>query len=176
MLLSSPASFRFIDQHFQELRRLPILVREVLSLEPKIKELAKSIASNKSLILLGRGYQTATVLEAALKIKEIAYIHSEGILSGELKHGPLALIGIFSFHSCICFSSNTFLKIDETMAIIMVATRDSTFDKVQNAIHQVTARKGHPIVICSQDDPAFEKSSFPLIKVTAFFTLIYHCA
>ena len=71
-------------------------MRETLSLENTVKELAKMFTESKSLILLGRGYQTATILEAALKIKEISYMHSEGILAGELKHGPLALIGMFS--------------------------------------------------------------------------------
>jgi glucosamine--fructose-6-phosphate aminotransferase (isomerizing) len=128
------------------LRCLPILVREALSLEPLIKELAQRYRSAKSLLLLGRGYQSATVAEGALKIKEIAYIHCEAILSGELKHGPLALI-------------------EEDMPIIMVATQDSTFSKVQNAIHQVTARKGAPVIICTKGDKTFDKSANPLLRV-----------
>jgi len=82
---------------------------------------------------MGRGYQHATCLEGALKIKEISYMHSEGILAGELKHGPLALI-------------------DENMPVIIIMTRDSLYPKVQSAFAQITARKAQPIVVCNEDD------------------------
>ena len=74
-------------------------------------------------------------LEGALKIKEISYMHSEGILAGELKHGPLALI-------------------DENMPVIIVMTQDSLYPKVQSAFAQITARKAKPIVVCHEDDEA----------------------
>ena len=77
----------------------------------------------------------ATCLEGALKIKEISYMHSEGILAGELKHGPLALI-------------------DENMPVIIVMTQDSLYPKVQSAFAQITARKAKPIVVCHEDDEA----------------------
>lgn len=67
-------------------------IKKTLALEPKIKELAIKSAKMNNLIILGRGYQSATCLEGALKIKEVTYVHAEGILAGELKHGPLALI------------------------------------------------------------------------------------
>ncbi|KNE73425.1 glucosamine-fructose-6-phosphate aminotransferase [isomerizing] [Allomyces macrogynus ATCC 38327] len=82
---------------------------------------------------MGRGYQNATCLEGALKIKEVSYMHSEGILAGELKHGPLALI-------------------DENMPVILIMTRDSLYPKVQSAYEQVTARKGKPIIIANTGD------------------------
>jgi len=130
----------------EDLKILPIKIREVLALEDKVQEIARSIHHAKSLLLLGRGYNYATVLEGALKIKEISYIHSEGVLDGELKHGPLALV-------------------DETIPIIMVATRDSLFEKVQNALSQVTARKGQPILICSQGDEEMLKLPFKCLEV-----------
>lgn len=80
-------------------------------------------------------HRHATCLEGALKIKEISYMHSEGILAGELKHGPLALI-------------------DENMPVIIIMTRDSYFPKVQSAFAQITARKAQPIVICNENDDA----------------------
>lgn len=83
------------------LTRLPELISEVLKLDSKIKDLAFKLHKEKSMLVMGRGYNFANCLEGALKIKELTYIHSEGILAGELKHGPLALI-------------------DETMPIIMV--------------------------------------------------------
>ncbi|KIJ49774.1 hypothetical protein M422DRAFT_246135 [Sphaerobolus stellatus SS14] len=75
-----------------------------------LQELVKRILSNTSLLIIGRGFQYATCLEGALKIKEIAYMHSEGILAGELKHGPLALI-------------------DENMPVIIIMTRDTLYPK-----------------------------------------------
>eukprot|EP01111_Echinosteliopsis_oligospora_P004409 TRINITY_DN170_c1_g1_i1.p1 TRINITY_DN170_c1_g1~~TRINITY_DN170_c1_g1_i1.p1 ORF type:complete len:670 (-),score=133.96 TRINITY_DN170_c1_g1_i1:282-2291(-) len=135
-----------IDAIIDDLAKLPLLVRETLLLESEIKKIAKQYANSKSLLLMGRGYQYATCLEAALKIKEISYMHSEGILAGELKHGPLALI-------------------DENMPIIMVATKDSTHSKTQNAVHQVTARKGAPLIMCSKGDNTFDSSKAPLLRM-----------
>lgn len=84
------------------LGRLPSLIEEVLKLDDKIKALALTMHKERSMLVMGRGYNYANCLEGALKIKELTYIHSEGILAGELKHGPLALI-------------------DDSMPIIMVS-------------------------------------------------------
>lgn len=86
----------------QCLQQLPSLVQEVLQLDSKVKTLAEQFHKEKSMLVMGRGYNFANCLEGALKIKELTYIHSEGILAGELKHGPLALV-------------------DDTMPIIMVS-------------------------------------------------------
>jgi glucosamine--fructose-6-phosphate aminotransferase (isomerizing) len=75
------------------LGQLSVNIKKALLLEPQLKKLAYGeFKASKNLILLGRGYQSATCMEGALKIKEVTYIHAEGILAGELKHGPLALI------------------------------------------------------------------------------------
>jgi glucosamine--fructose-6-phosphate aminotransferase (isomerizing) len=117
-----------------ELHELPRHIKEVLKLDAQLQSLAKDVLfKEKSLLIMGRGYQHATCLEGALKIKEISYMHSEGILAGELKHGPLALI-------------------DENMPVIIIMTKDSYYPKVQSALQQVTARKGQPIVICNEGD------------------------
>lgn len=116
------------------LYRLPGQIKEVLVIDGKLQQLAvDQLTHEKSLLILGRGYQNATCLEGALKVKEISYIHSEGILAGELKHGPLALI-------------------DEHMPVILLMTQDSLYPKVQSALQQVAARKGTPIIICSTGD------------------------
>ncbi|KAI9317044.1 hypothetical protein BX666DRAFT_2027112 [Dichotomocladium elegans] len=121
------------------LYHLPNHVRQVLALDQCLKELAQStLAKEKSMLLMGRGYQHATCLEGALKIKEISYMHSEGILAGELKHGPLALV-------------------DENMPVILIMTKDSLYPKVRSALQQVTARKGKPIVICNSSDADLQK-------------------
>jgi len=122
-----------------ELHELPRHIKEVLKLDAQLQSLAKdTLYKEKSLLILGRGYQHATCLEGALKIKEISYMHSEGILAGELKHGPLALI-------------------DENMPVIIIMTKDSYYPKVQSALQQVTARKGIPIVICNEGDTSLSK-------------------
>lgn len=118
------------------LNSLPGMIKEVLAKDEELGQLAKDVLfKEKSLLIMGRGFQNATCLEGALKIKEVSYMHSEGILAGELKHGPLALI-------------------DENMPVIMIMTKDSIYTKVQNALQQVTARHGQPIVICNENNPS----------------------
>ncbi|RHZ55462.1 hypothetical protein Glove_415g37 [Diversispora epigaea] len=117
-----------------ELHKLPDYIKQVLSIDKELQKLAKEVLyKEKSLLIMGRGFQNATCLEGALKIKEVSYMHSEGILAGELKHGPLALI-------------------DENMPVILIMTKDSLYPKVQSALQQVTARKGQPIIICNDGD------------------------
>ncbi|XP_030214365.1 glutamine--fructose-6-phosphate aminotransferase [isomerizing] 1 isoform X1 [Gadus morhua] len=130
----------------QGLRVLPDLIKEVLSLDDEIQNLAEELFLQKSVLIMGRGYHYATCLEGALKIKEITYMHSEGILAGELKHGPLALV-------------------DKQMPVIMIIMRDHTYVKCQNALQQVVARQGRPIVICDRDDQETINNSSRTIKV-----------
>lgn len=139
------------------LKMIPEQIKEVLSLEPQIKALCeKELKDQKSLLLLGRGYQFASALEGALKIKEISYMHSEGVLAGELKHGVLALV-------------------DEDLPIIAFGTRDSLFPKVVSSIEQVTARKGQPIIICNKNDEAWERKSATTKMVTLEVPLTVDC-
>uniref|UniRef100_A0A4W6CDU9 Glutamine--fructose-6-phosphate aminotransferase [isomerizing] 1 n=1 Tax=Lates calcarifer TaxID=8187 RepID=A0A4W6CDU9_LATCA len=128
------------------LRVLPELIKKVLSLDEKIKAIANELYQQRSLLVMGRGYNYATCLEGALKIKEITYMHSEGILAGELKHGPLALI-------------------DKHMPVIMVIMKDACYTKCQNALQQVTARSGRPIILCCQDDPEVTKNAYQTIEL-----------
>ncbi|KAG6897034.1 glutamine--fructose-6-phosphate transaminase (isomerizing) [Termitomyces sp. T32_za158] len=121
------------NQIIDGLHALPAQIKKILELDQSIQELAATVSSKQSLLLMGRGYQHATCLEGALKIKEISYMHSEGILAGELKHGPLALI-------------------DENMPVIIIMTQDSLYPKVQSAFAQITARKAQPIVLCNEGD------------------------
>ncbi|KAJ7668038.1 L-glutamine D-fructose 6-phosphate amidotransferase [Mycena rosella] len=121
------------NQIIDGLHAMPAMIKRVLEGDAALQQLATTIKDNKSLLLMGRGYQYATCLEGALKIKEISYMHSEGILAGELKHGPLALI-------------------DENMPVIIIMTQDSLYPKVQSAFAQITARKAQPIVLCNEGD------------------------
>lgn len=121
--------------------------RQILKLNNFIKDMcAKFFKDQKSLLLLGRGSQFSTALEGALKIKEISYLHCEAVMSGELKHGVLALV-------------------DENLPIIMILTRDDLFAKSLNAYQQVIARQGRPIVICNTNDEEFPASKVERIEV-----------
>ncbi|RAO70324.1 uncharacterized protein BHQ10_006336 [Talaromyces amestolkiae] len=121
--------------------------RQILKLNDPIKDMcAKFFKNQKSLLLLGRGSQYSTALEGALKIKEISYLHCEAVMSGELKHGVLALV-------------------DENLPIIMILTRDDIFAKSLNAYQQVIARGGRPIVICNENDEEFPTSQTEKIEI-----------
>ncbi|VAI15833.1 unnamed protein product [Triticum turgidum subsp. durum] len=106
---------------------------QVLKLDSEMKELASSLIDSESLLVFGRGYNYATALEGALKVKEVALMHSEGMFAGEMKHGPLALV-------------------DENLPIIVIATRDACFSKQQSVIQQLLSRKGRLIIMCSKGD------------------------
>ncbi|KAK7394652.1 hypothetical protein VNO78_15186 [Psophocarpus tetragonolobus] len=149
---------------------LPNKVREVLKLDQEMQDLAKLLIAEQSLLVFGRGYNYATALEGALKVKEVALMHSEGILAGEMKHGPLALV-------------------DENLPIVVVATRDACFSKQQSVIQQLHARKGRLIVMCSKGDaasvcpnescrvievPQVEDCLQPVINVVPLQLLAYH--
>ncbi|XP_030243242.1 glutamine--fructose-6-phosphate aminotransferase [isomerizing] 2 isoform X4 [Drosophila navojoa] len=115
------------------LSKLADQIREVLKLDSKVRELAQDLYQHKSLLIMGRGYNFATCLEGALKVKELTYMHSEGIMAGELKHGPLALV-------------------DDSMPVLMIVLRDPVYVKCMNALQQVTSRKGCPVIICEEGD------------------------
>ncbi|KAJ7960440.1 glutamine--fructose-6-phosphate aminotransferase [isomerizing] 2 [Quillaja saponaria] len=149
---------------------LPNKVREVLKLDQEMKDLAKLLIAEQSLLVFGRGYNYATALEGALKVKEVALMHSEGILAGEMKHGPLALV-------------------DENLPILVIATRDSCFSKQQSVIQQLHARRGRLIVICSKGDaasvclggssrvievPQVEDCLQPVVNIIPLQLLAYH--
>jgi glucosamine--fructose-6-phosphate aminotransferase (isomerizing) len=117
----------------QGLKQLPDMIRKVLELDGKVLTIAKELYEKRSLLIMGRGFNFATCLEGALKVKELTYMHSEGIQAGELKHGPLALV-------------------DSTVPIIMIITKDNVYNKCMNALQQVTARDGRPILVCEEGD------------------------
>lgn len=152
------------------LHQLPGMIKEVLASDQEIRKMCKELLfQERSLLLFGRGWQNATCLEGALKIKEVSYMHSEGILAGELKHGPLALV-------------------DENMPVLLIMTQDSLYPKVHSALQQVTARKGQPIIICTKGDnqipaqyrtipvPAIVDCLSPLLTIIPLQLIAYHLA
>ena len=120
------------EEIIRGLGNLSAQIKQVLDLDNQILELSKELYTEKSLLIMGRGFNYATCMEGALKVKELTYMHSEGILAGELKHGPLAMV-------------------DQHMPIVMVLMDDPVKAKCMNAYQQVNARGGNPILICNDD-------------------------
>ncbi len=125
------------DGIISSLLTLPAAVRTALALDPEMKALAHRLKDESSLLVFGRGYNYATALEAALKVKEVALMHSEGILAGEMKHGPLALV-------------------DDKMPIIVIATQDGAHAKMLSVMQQLRARCASLIVLCCEGDDDVE--------------------
>lgn len=116
-----------------ELTAIPQKVAEILKKTEEIKDLSKLFTFAQNFIFLGRGLNFPVALEGALKLKEISYIHAEGYPAAEMKHGPIALI-------------------DEDMPVVVIATKDSSYEKVVSNIQEVKARKGRVIAIVSEGD------------------------
>jgi len=117
-----------LEEKLAELRLLPGLLSQALDREGEIEALARKIAEAQDVLFLGRGVMFPLAMEAALKLKEISYIHAEGYASGELKHGPIALI-------------------DKTMPVIVLAPRDALYDKTVSNMQEVMARQGQVVLI-----------------------------
>ena len=111
-----------------DLARLPGLMHQALSVEATIAAVSRRLAEARDILFLGRGQMYPMALEGALKLKEISYIHAEGYASGELKHGPLALV-------------------DPTVPVIVMAPRDRLFDKSVSNMQEVMAREGRVLLI-----------------------------
>jgi glucosamine--fructose-6-phosphate aminotransferase (isomerizing) len=122
-----------MEELIGELVRLPHRLEEVLRERKEIERIARKYVHAMNFLYLGRGMNYPIALEGALKLKEISYIHAEGYPAGEMKHGPIALI-------------------DREMPVVVLATRDDTYEKVMNNIEEVHAREGRIIALASQDD------------------------
>ena len=118
-------------RHLADLASLPGLMSHVLSLAGRIEGLSEEIAKAQDVLFLGRGPMYPLALEGALKLKEISYIHAEAYASGELKHGPIALI-------------------DPSVPVVVLAPRDPLFDKTVSNMHEVMARHGKVLLISDE--------------------------
>ena len=117
------------------LRALPGLLNHALGIEDKTKGISRKLAEARDILFLGRGAMYPLALEGALKLKEISYIHAEAYASGELKHGPIALV-------------------DKHVPVIVMAPRDSLFDKTVSNMQEVMARGGKVLLITDQKGAA----------------------
>jgi glucosamine--fructose-6-phosphate aminotransferase (isomerizing) len=117
-----------IADTLSKLRGLPAIINHTLELDPAFKNAARQLAEADNALFLGRGLMYPLALEGALKLKEISYIHAEAYASGELKHGPIALI-------------------DNRMPVVVMAPCDSLFDKTVSNMQEVMARGGKVMLI-----------------------------
>jgi len=153
-----------------EMENIPSKVEKALKLNTQIQIIAEEFKDSRNFIYLGRGYNFPVALEGALKLKEISYIHAEGYPAAEMKHGPIALI-------------------DQEMPVVVIATKDASYEKVVSNIQEVKARKGRVISIVTEGDALIPKMSdyvievpatvdplMPLISVIPLQLLSYHIA
>jgi len=153
-----------------ELESIPSKVGKILQLNEKIKDLSTEFKDSTNFLYLGRGCNFPVALEGALKLKEISYIHAEGYPAAEMKHGPIALI-------------------DQEMPVVIIATKDSSYEKIVSNIQEVKARKGRVIAIVTEGDelipqmadhiiaiPQTNELLIPLLSVIPMQLLAYHIA
>jgi glucosamine--fructose-6-phosphate aminotransferase (isomerizing) len=124
-----------LKRHLADLAALPGLMNHALALSPLIEDIAEELAEAQDVLFLGRGAMYPLALEGALKLKEISYIHAEGYASGELKHGPIALI-------------------DNRVPVVVLAPRDALFEKTVSNMQEVMARHGKVLLISDADGVA----------------------
>jgi glucosamine--fructose-6-phosphate aminotransferase (isomerizing) len=129
----SKVDIRRLDELVMELRQLPVKVQNVLDKEGMIAEHARQLAEYDNIFYVGRGISYPVAMEGALKLKEISYLHAEGYASGELKHGPFALLG------------------SRTPVVVIVA-RDNTYEAVVTSIKEIKARQSPVLALVTEGD------------------------
>nr|MCU0680227.1 glutamine--fructose-6-phosphate transaminase (isomerizing) [Planctomycetota bacterium] len=129
-----------------QFKEIPRLIKEVLLRNKYIEDLAEKFSSAHNFLYLGRGLNYPIALEGALKLKEISYIHAEGLSAGEMKHGPIALI-------------------DKDMPVLVLAVKDEMYDRVINNIMEIKAREGRIIAVISGDDENITSKVDEVIKI-----------
>ena len=122
--------YKWIIRELIEIQRK---IEQTLTVHNEIKKLAAIFRFANNFLYLGRGPLFPVALEGALKLKEISYIHAEGYPAAEMKHGPIALI-------------------DDRMPVVVMATKDKTYEKITSNIQEVKARRGTVIAIVTQGD------------------------
>jgi glucosamine--fructose-6-phosphate aminotransferase (isomerizing) len=168
--LKNTLSKNYIRKALACLRHVPLKQKEILQASRSIKAIAKKHLHFGAFLYLGRNINYPTVLEGALKLKEISYIPVEGYAAGEMKHGPLALI-------------------DEYRAVVCVANDSFILDKMMSNIHEILARRGKTIVVATIGNkqikdyvkevifiPKIEDIFSPLLTIIPLQLLAYYIA
>lgn len=153
-----------------ELFNIPEKIEKILEYNDVFKKIGEEYQNASNFLYLGRGYAFPVALEGALKLKEISYIHAEGYPAAEMKHGPIALI-------------------DQNMPVVVIATKDSSYDKILSNIQEVKARNGKVIAIVTEGDdmiskfadhtleiPVADQKLMPLVSVIPLQLIAYHIA
>ena len=127
-----------LADHLSAMRNLPASINAALAQNASMQSAARKLSEARDVLFLGRGLMYPLALEGALKLKEISYIHAEAYASGELKHGPIALV-------------------DKHVPVVVMAPRDNLFDKTVSNMQEVMARKGKVVLI--SDNQGLEEAS-----------------
>jgi glutamine---fructose-6-phosphate transaminase (isomerizing) len=164
--MSSERGMRLLNA----LQAVPAQISEILKMSDDILEIAKVYKDHSNFLYLGRGYNFPIALEGALKLKEISYIHAEGYPAAEMKHGPIALI-------------------DPQMPVVVISTKDGSYQKIKGNVQEVKARNGKVISIVTEGEediasmsdhviriPATADMLTPLLAVIPLQLLAYHIA
>ncbi len=154
----------------QQFEALPEKIQRVLEQDDKIRKVTEKYCERENWLFLGRGYNYPTALEGALKLKEISYIHAEGMPAAEMKHGPIALI-------------------NEGMPAVFIANKGRQYDKVMSNIEEVRSRGGHVIAVATEGDEHIKKYAedvlyipdiaeplSPMLAVVPLQLMAYHAA
>jgi glucosamine--fructose-6-phosphate aminotransferase (isomerizing) len=159
-----------VTGHLDHLQHIPDYIAQVNEQSEHIRECVEQVVDRDNWLFLGRGYNYPVAMEGALKVKEISYIHAEGMPAAEMKHGPIALI-------------------DEGMPVVVIATQGSQYDKVMANIEEVRARGGKIIAVATEGDTEIQKHAEfvfyvpsvpeplqPLLTVIPLQLMAYHAA
>lgn len=159
-----------LSEYIHALNRIPDQIETILAQSDTIRQVAQEYSQRENWLFLGRGYQFPVALEGALKLKEISYIHAEGLPAAEMKHGPIALI-------------------TPEMPVVFIATHCSQYEKVMGNMEEVKARGGKIIAVATQGDERISNYADhvfsipdtldelqPLLTVVPLQLLAYHAA
>jgi glucosamine--fructose-6-phosphate aminotransferase (isomerizing) len=154
----------------KQMSTLPEKIERILESAAKVKRITEKYVERENWLFLGRGYNYPTALEGALKLKEISYIHAEGMPAAEMKHGPIALI-------------------NDGMPAVFIATRGRQYEKVMSNIQEVRSRGGHVIAVATEGDehiaqhaqdvmyiPDTAECLSPILAVVPLQLMAYHAA
>ena len=134
------------NTYLHEMSLIPSKVEETLKINDVVEKIAAIYKDAPNCLYLGRGYNFPVALEGALKLKEISYIHAEGYPAAEMKHGPIALI-------------------DESMPVVVIATKNGHYDKVVSNIQEIKSRKGKIIAVVTKGDVIVKELADYIIEV-----------
>ena len=139
-------SYVFGERIAREIVRLPELSKKILRQNNQIKKIARKYKNFPNFIYLGRKYNYPIALEGALKLKEISYIHAEGLSAGEMKHGHIALI-------------------DKKFPVVAIALKDSVYEKMVSNIEEIKARGGPILAVTTQGNKRMKQLADDVIYV-----------